>query len=503
MSNNSKYEKCPPNAEAMVESIRSLGYDLGIAIADIIDNSISADADKIWIIYEWRGKDSYISISDNGHGMTEDELFEAMRLGSLSPTEDRKDDDLGRFGLGLKTASFSQCRGLSVKSKSAKNAAFRKWDLDLIVEKKDWILQKETDRKSEELMDVIISDLDHGTAVLWQNMDRLIQNDIDVEADEDFFYEKINYMNKYIGMIFHRYLSGPNAIDIYCCHPSKIDEKKSKIKSWDPFLSNKSRKLDREVIPFKGKNIAINPFVLPHHSKFRTNEQFENAAGPLGWNRHQGFYIYRNRRLLVAGGWLDFYKQEDHYKLARIIVDIPNTMDLEWKIGVKKATVFPPDSIKKELKRIAKLTREEACIAYRFRGKLDTRGNPEVKELIWKRIKRRDRIDYKIEKSHPVIQTLIEKTDKALVYNLIDLIEKTIPIETIVVSEREFPDSHLPDVRPLEKETLPILEWYDFYLKKFMDDLDISEDVAFEKLSTTEPFNLYKEELETLRGVTA
>ena len=243
------------------------------------------------------------------------------------------------------------------------------------------------------------------------------------------------------------------------------------------------------------------PIVLPHHSKFKTSDQFSEAAGPFGWNRHQGFYIYRNKRLLVAGTWLGFYIQEDHYKLARIMIDIPNSMDGDWKISVKKTTVFPPDSLKKELKRIAKLTRYEASLAYRFRGKLDKRGNPEVKELVWKRIKTRNGILYRIDKKHPVIQTLIEKTDKSLVNRLINLIEKTIPIETIVVSEREYPDAHLMNNRKMENESLPILEWYDYYINKFIEDLDISEEEAFTKLTSTEPFNFYKDELQAIRGV--
>ena len=501
------YDKCPPNAEAMVESIRSLGYDLGIAISDIIDNSISASADKIWIIYEWKDSDTYISITDNGHGMDKDILFEAMRLGSISPTEERRSDDLGRFGLGLKTASFSQSRKLTVKSKiqGSSEENLRKWDLDFVVKEKDWLLLNDTDKNSHKLLNNILSSLNKGTTVLWQNLDRLIESE-DEEEDlrqEDFFYQKIEELKKYLGMIFHNYLTGPRALEIYLCDPSKIRDKKSKIKAWDPFITANSstRKLSIEKLHYKGEMIEISPYVLPHHSKFKNEEQRKDAAGPSGWNKHQGFYIYRNKRLLSPGGWLKFYKQEDHYKLARLRIDISNSMDNEWKIGIKKATVFPPDALRNELKRIAKLTREEACKAYRFRGKLDIRGNPQVKELIWKIIKRRDRIEYKIDKKHPVIETLIEKTDKKLVYDLIDLIEKFLPVETIVVSDRENPDAHLNPKRSLENEKLPILEWYDFYLKKFMDDLEISEDEAFSKLTSTEPFNVYKNEIEAIRGV--
>ena len=501
------FEKCPPNAEAMVESIRSLGYDLGIAISDIIDNSISASANKIWIIYEWKENKTHLSISDNGHGMDSNKLFEAMRLGSISPTQERNTNDLGRFGLGLKTASFSQCRVLTVKSKTQKcsKANVRKWDLDFVVDRKDWLLLNDTDEESEKLLDNIITHLDQGTCVLWQQLDRLIESDESEDENyigEDFFYQKIEELRKYLGMIFHNYITGPKPIEIFLSTNENIRDKSSKIKAWDPFITsnNSTRILSTEKLHYKGESIEVTPYVLPHHSKFKNEDQRQDAAGPSGWNKHQGFYIYRNKRLLAPGGWLKFYKQEDHYKLARIRIDIPNSLDKDWKIGVKKVTVFPPDSLRNELKRIARLTRDEACKAYRFRGKLDKRGNPEVKELIWKRIKLRDRVSYRIDKKHPVIESLIDKTDKKLVYELIDLIEKFLPVETIVVSDRENPDAHLDGSIDIDKEKLPIMKWYDFHLRQFMNDLNMSEDEAFNKLTSTEPFNRYRNDIEAMRG---
>ena len=106
-----------PEASSMIETFRSIGYNIETAIADIIDNSISAEAKNIWINFEWLGADTWLSIKDDGFGMNNEELIQAMRPGSKNPLEDRTDNDLGRFGLGLKTASFSQARKLSVISK--------------------------------------------------------------------------------------------------------------------------------------------------------------------------------------------------------------------------------------------------------------------------------------------------------------------------------------------------------------------------------------------------
>lgn len=498
---NSNFDLCPPNPDAMIESIRSLGYDLGIAVADIIDNSISAGAKNVWISYKWRGDNTYISISDDGKGMSEDELFEAMRLGSMNPTQERNKEDLGRFGLGLKTASFSQCRKLTVASKTIESDfALRKWDLDVIVEEKEWKLLNDTDKESLDIITQIIKTNQSGTIVLWQHLDRLIESDEDELDVENLFYEKIAQLKKYLGMVFHRYIQSPDPLNIYISPKNISDGIKVKVKPWDPFLrSNPSAKeIGQENIH---DSIKVTSYVLPHHSKFITNEQFNNAGGPYGWNRHQGFYVYRNKRLLLYGTWFNFYKQEDHYKLARIMIDIPNSMDSKWKINVNKTEVYPPDSLKKEIKRIAKLTREEASNIYRYRGKIDRRGNLEIKDYVWKRIKNRNGVSYKIDKTHPVVKSLLENLDKKNVMKLLELVEKTIPIETIIVSDREEPDAHLIKNNSLNKESLPILDWFSQYEELYINNLNMSEEEAFSKLIAVEPFNLYKNELLAIRGV--
>ncbi|MBC8321254.1 MAG: ATP-binding protein [Bacteroidetes bacterium] len=504
---NIEYDNCPPNAEATIESIRSLGYNLGIAVSDIIDNSITAGADTIWIYYSWDKENSYFSITDNGKGMGNEELFEAMRLGTTSPTSKRDEKDLGRFGLGLKTASFSQCRKLTVKTKQSANSYIRKWDLDHVNRVNDWQLLKSTNRLSRKLLDQKLEKLKSGTVVLWQSIDRIITLDDKEEKNKDYFYKKIADLREYLAMIFHRYLTGPQAIKIILSPDYNEEENEYKITPWDPFITNNSYSVDvgSETLTYKKNKIKVNPFILPHHSKYRTKKEHKSAGGPWGWNRHQGFFIYRNKRLLMPGGWLGFFKQEDHYKLARIRVDISNNMDEEWKIGIKKVTVTPPDIFKKELIRIAKITREKATKAYRFRGKLDKRGNPEVKEFVWKRSlnTRSGEVKYFINQKHPVIEKYInEIEDKASFKNILNLIAKTIPVETIVQSDREYPEAHTLGINEAKIDGLPVFEWYEAHMKLFIDNLGLSEKEAFNKLSRIEPFNLYAAEIETIRGFT-
>ena len=148
-----EYDDCAPDASAMVESMRAYGYTLSTAIADLVDNSIAAKCKNVWLSFEWGGQNSWISVTDDGKGMSEKVLVNAMRLGSLSPLEERDPSDLGRFGLGLKTASFSQARRLTVISRTRSvQESIRRWDLDHLAqpEVKGWQLLRTLHRESGE-----------------------------------------------------------------------------------------------------------------------------------------------------------------------------------------------------------------------------------------------------------------------------------------------------------------------------------------------------------------
>ncbi len=139
-----EYEIATPRPGALIESLRSIGYDLPTAVADIIDNSLTASARQVDIVFHWAGANSWICILDDGIGMPDRKLFEAMRPGSQNPLQTRSSNDLGRFGLGLKTASFSQARRLTVITKTTRGSiAVREWDLDYVEREDEWRLLKE------------------------------------------------------------------------------------------------------------------------------------------------------------------------------------------------------------------------------------------------------------------------------------------------------------------------------------------------------------------------
>jgi len=397
------YENCPPKPEAMINSLRAFGYDLSMAIADLIDNSIYAGAKNITIDYDWNAGKPWIRIVDDGTGMTEIELREAMRLGSQSPLEEREKEDLGRFGLGLKTASFSQCKLLTVHTKTNSGQhATRCWNLEHVIRKKKWELLKSAPHGAGSHLNELKT-LESGTIVLWQKLDKVLGVDpLEEENIESVFLEKFQLVVKYLEMVFHRYLEGRSRVN--------ITVGRHKCKAWDPFLENNEFTQELSTERLDDHKVNVTPFVLPHVSK-RTKEETEKGYGLYGWNAHQGFYIYRNKRMIIPGGYLDFeFTPEEHFKLCRIRVDLPNNLDHEWSIDVRKAAASPPGHIRGDLERISRATRSQAVKIYRARtGSTRNVRRKGVLHDVWLKKKRGDKVLYEINRDNEVIQRIISE----------------------------------------------------------------------------------------------
>ena len=177
-------------------------------------------------------------------------------------------------------------------------------------------------------------------------------------------------------------------------------------------------------------------------------------------------------------------------------------MDSDWKIGVKKVRVEPPDIFKKELKKYSEIAREKAAKVYRYRGAIDRRGNPQIKELIWKRYKNRaGEVSYNIERKHPVIEALVKEAgNKSKVNTLLSLVEKTVPVETIIVSDRDDPNAHVKSANSSTEDKIPLKKWYNEHMELLTKKLKMTREDAFKKLLTIEPFNYYIKDLEVFRG---
>lgn len=450
------YQECPPRADAMIHSMRAFGYDLSMAIADLIDNSIFAGAENIWIDYAWNEGNPWVRITDDGDGMTEEKLIEAMRLGTQSPLEKRDDKDLGRFGLGLKTASFSQCKFLTVmtKKKSGESAT-RFWNLEKVQDSKNWLLGIKPPPDTMSLLSGI-NEIKKGTIVLWQNIDRVDGNRFETSySAEEAFLDKFIFVKEYLEMVFHQYLeSRQKRINIFVGV--------APCESWDPYLRKNEFTNELSSEKYEDSKISVIPYILPHISK-RTDNENSCGAGPKGWNAQQGFYVYRNRRMIVSGGYLDFdLKAEEHYKLARIKIDITNDMDHEWSVDVRKAVAIPPDHLRNELLRIAKATRQKAAEIYRARtGAIRRNGIVRQTEEVWIKKKIGDRIIYKINQDNSVIKIILDELSpkKTWIKKLFHVIESTVPHRLIIMDGLEHEDCHAdipPDINPPPKELLDI-----------------------------------------------
>ena len=479
-----EYEEVPPNADTMVASIRAIGYNLPMAIADIIDNSIYARARNIWIDFDWERGNPWIRVKDDGRGMTEGELREAMRLCGKGPNEAREPEDLGRFGLGLKTASFSQCRLLTVSTKvKGGTTSTRCWDLDLIEKSKKWQLRLSPPENAKPMLKDL-GHMENGTVVLWQQLDRVIDKHDDIKGAETVFNNKFIDVANHIEMVFHRYMSGPTRLN--------ISIGRTPLKPWDPYLTSNQFTQQLSTEKYEDGSVKIIPYILPHVSK-RTATETMTGSGPKGWNAQQGFYIYRNRRMIVSGGYLDFeLKPEEHYKLGRIMVDLKNDMDTEWRIDVRKAVAFPPDRLRAQLEKVAKATREEAVKIYRARSvRTGKHGQKNVQE-VWMKRRKGDKIVYEINRDNESISRILAEfaPSERWVRKLFGTIERTIPHREIIIDSCNKEDCHvdlLPNICRPDQGLIDMC--VEIYLEKRAMGRPHDEATAF--VLSIEPFNTH------------
>jgi hypothetical protein len=358
------FEVVEPRAASLVESLRAFGYDLGSAIADIVDNSISAKATTIRVDFTWDGAASTISISDDGEGMDKQALRSAMRLGSRNPNEQRGGHDLGRFGLGLKTASFSQCRCVTVISKTnGGEESVMRWDLDHLSDKDAWHVLLST-RDGAMTDRVGLKKLKSGTLVLLQDLDRVSGiPSKDAAGNKESFMRQCEEVEEYLALVFHRIIEARKGVQIL------VNDRG--IKPVDPFFVVEATQIlqSHKLRDSNGATVMVEPFVMPHESKVTDRLAREKAGDSRDWVAKQGFYIYRQDRLLVAGSWLGFrgWRKDEHHKLARIRISITNQSDDLWQIDVTKRKAKPPEQFKEALRKIGETTRERAKRVYTFR----------------------------------------------------------------------------------------------------------------------------------------
>ncbi len=488
--NYSQYQKAEaiPEAASMIETFRAIGYSLETAIADIIDNSISAQAKNIYISRIWRGGESVITIKDDGVGMNSEEIIQAMRPGAQNPLSNRPETDLGRFGLGLKTASFSQCRKLSVLSKRKDySPAYWSWDLDYVAESHKWELLRWLPQEFTKELD----NQQSGTLVIWTDLDRILPQQT-AETDENAkrkFSDSLDKVKNHIAMIFHRFIEEKSI---------RIFWGENEIEAWNPFCINENKTQEQPTESIYG-GVKMKGYVLPHKNNFSTEQAHKKAEGINGYPAMQGFYVYRGKRLLLAGDWLGLFRKEEHYKLVRIQIDLPNSLDSDWQIDIKKSKAYPPAVCKEQLESYAKSVRSLGTEVYRHRGKILKQRAGQTFQPLWLEKKKDSKWSFVVNREHLMIQNLKElakdNPERAFV-TLLKFLEETIPTKTIYINEAQGEETQKTPFSDMDtdiiKQTL-----------KLMFDNQIMQGKTPEQakvyLKTIEPFNNYEDLIEELK----
>lgn len=409
-----------PDAATLMESTRSIGYSFEAAVADIIDNSISAGALEVRVCFMSQ-EPQWLCIEDDGWGMTADELENAMRYGSQSPRDVRRKDDMGRFGLGLKMASLSQCRRLTVLTKKNGEVCAACWDMDYVIQQGDWALKFYTGDEVKNMYGYSWLNVhESGTAVLWEQFDRLQQESANVQKAFD---EKIQITRKHVSLVFHRFLGDDNPknrLAIYFNGEAVV--------GIDPFLTKHpaTQPLYEQVLRIGPDEIRVKPYVLPYINKM-SKKDLDIIGGKDELRQQQGFYVYRNRRLIIWGTWFRLIRQNELGKLARVRVDIPNSLDSIWDIDVRKSRASLPHFIRKSLADIVENTVGRSERVYKYRGR-----NVQTDDLIhvWNPIEERGRLRYQINRDLPMLKMIEDHMDEegsAMLDSLITMMEDTFP----------------------------------------------------------------------------
>lgn len=465
-----------PNTN-LVLSLRDMGYSLNTALADVIDNSISAGARHVHILSSPTSPPR-ITITDDGCGMTEEEIIRALTLADVSPATVRVSSDLGRFGMGMKTASWSQCRRLTLISRKAGRIAGATVDLDRIQESGEWFA--EVWEKSD-LLDLpqVAKMPGDGTIVMWEAIDRVVTG-TGAQAERELA-KKLNQASQHLELVFHRFLSpdaGQPKLDIIMNGRS--------LEARDPFCARhpSTQESPTEIIPLADQgDVRIQVFTLPHHDRLPKDES-DDLGGPEGYLANQGCYLYRERRLILWGTWFRLTKRHPTLNLCRVRIDIPNSMDHDWQINIIKASAAPPSLVRERLQQLIR----SGAIGVRSQRAYTQRGSRQATEScypIWAERRAGGQLSYEIVDDHPMIVALnraIAPAQRKQLRSLLKLVAGALPLDAMMVSLSNSPDSVRPPT--IDEDSLHVV------LDTIWDAQESQSDAihALERLLGQEPF---------------
>ncbi|BCL62783.1 ATPase [Desulfomarina profundi] len=376
---------------------------------------------------------------------------------------------------------------MSLISQKGGILACREWDLDLIEENPDdgWRLRviKDSNLHKDKVIAGLLPALQHdGTIVLLRKLDRY-------DGSEKKINSLVEHTRSHIELVFHRFLSprrGKKSIKILLNNDA--------LAAFNPFNPTHpaTQELPVQSIHVDGQSVTVQPYVLPHYNKISCSE-YEKYAGTGGYLQNQGFYVYRNRRLIISGTWFRLIKKEELTKLLRVQIDLPNSLDYLWKIDVKKSHASPPEAIRNELKLIIDRIAGAGKRVYRQRGKKLTNT---VKIPGWTRKAAEGKIIYEINREHPLvyqIQNSLPAEKQQDFKNLIFMLESSFPTELFYSDVAKKPEAlGKPEVNGRQFSSL-----LDIFITQIVNS-GVPETELSSRLASIDPFAAYPEEVEKL-----
>ena len=441
----SRVEDLSPDPKSHVKTLMRIGYNMSSAVADILDNCLTAESNRIEIYSPPGLEEPLISILDDGYGMDADELIENMRIGCKDPSDEREKGDLGRFGSGMKTASFSQARRLTVISKKSDGPVVAAiWDIDKIEETNSWCLEILDEHEISLIPAIKIDEASkQGTQIIWENLTCLQKGSHARDKDTELA-ALLSDLSQYIALHFHRFMESKYKCTFYVNN--------QKINPIDPFMAKSDgyQEGPSESLRFKGGNIYIQTHVLPHFNRMN-KQDMERLGGANGITQNQGLYIYREDRLIVAGGWLGLVKSTQLGALARVQIDVPSSIDHEWSTDVKKSSLQLPQRVKKELKKFLSDPIKRSKETHSYRGKSDTANS------FWKICEDENEgtITYQIDPENENLQEILSDgsvESKVNILQYLTSLSRNIPLNHIYLKMSESPKDIKQD--ELSYETL-------------------------------------------------
>jgi hypothetical protein len=357
--------------------------------------------------------------------MSVQEIVDAFVLANKPPSKSRTHSDLGRFGMGMKTASWSQCKKLTLASRKNGILSAASLDLDMIEQEGKWVADV---LESEDLPRIpFIERLSgEGSLLIWEKLDRI---ELDTEdKSKRNLRELLDSARNHLELVFHRFLSYEAGFNT-----TKIGINGLPLNSIDPFFKNhpatQTGPIDPIEIPEKG-TVRIQAFTLPHHNKVSAKE-WDAMGRAEGHLKNQGFYLYRERRLILWGTWFRLRRQQELLKLARVKIDIPNTMDEDWQINIMKSSANPPRIIQDRLKNLIDHLGAPSKRVYTHKGTSLITGKPYI---VWQQLKAQGNISYRIEATHPVIKRFensLTESEKRDFAHVLEFIAAALPVDTL------------------------------------------------------------------------